>query len=244
MLVELSKSDIPEIKIRKTHGPHDMHNPSVAGVQSSFSKTYNQHNILFRPAFHSYLEPTEGVMNYGEIVLGQIAFGVLESNNKSEFNLNHASWIKVSDHSPLLTYKWPVSWEFGLTSIRPLYDQSVLEHQLKLATGVSFRLGPSSFLYLMNFYRLALRGVGEAEKFQHEEGLKLGFRLKFLEDLYINLYGEGFLRNGFKNEFITTVNYGLQVDLQFRVNSRISLKAGYRSRFKEEAFNTGAVINF
>lgn len=246
LLVELSKNETPEVNISKVKGPHIMHSPSYVGFKSQTSKDYNQHSLAFRPAFHSYLEPTDGVMNYGEIVLGQVEVGVLENTNNSEFkfNLNHASWIKVSDHSPLLTYKWPVSWEFGLTSVRPLYNQSVLEHRLDLATGVSFSLGDASFFYLMNFYRLAVRGTGLSEKFQHEEGVKLGFRLKLSKAFYANVFTEGFFRNGFKGKFIDDLNYGVQLDLQWKLTNYFSLSAKFQSRFKSELYGAGLIYTY
>lgn len=252
LLVELSKINLSESNqanvsgIEKRHGPHEMHNPKHFGVKSKFSKDYHQYNLFFRPAFHSYLEPTEGVMKHGEIVLGQISVGVLEDKNRSKFfyNLNSAQWINVSDHSPVLIYKWPFSWEFGLNSVRPLYDQSILEHQLKLATGLSFSLGDTSFLYLMNFLRLAARGTGSLEKLQHEQGVKLGFRLKLSNRLYVKIFGEAFLRNGFKESFIDKVNFGAQSHLQWQLSKSLSINLNYENRFNAHAYESGLIYSF
>ena len=214
--------------------PHKIHQASFFSLGTSYSEEATQYNLTLRPAFHSYLENPEGLMPYGEVIVGELSLGFFENSRtkSSEFNLNSAKWLKASDHSPVTTYKIPLSWSFDLSSSRPLFNQDFLEHSALLESGLSFKLSDLNFVYATSFIKASFIDSG-AQKLFHEEGLRLGLRLKLVKSLFFLSFVEAFLRNSIQKDFKWRVNYGGEIGLQKNLSEEWSLSLLHEERFEE-----------
>ena len=234
LLIERSKrNEKPEYEYNGSP-PHKIHQASFFSLSSSYSKEAYQYNLTIRPAFHSYLENPDGLMPYGEVIVGEISLGFFDNRltKNSEFNLNSAKWLKASDHSPVSTYKIPLSWSFDLSSNRPLFNQDFIEHSALLETGLSFKLSGLNFVYATSFIKASFIDSG-AQKLFHEEGLRLGLRLKIVKSLFVLSFVEAFLRNSVQEDFEWEVDYGGEFGIQKNLSKKWSFSLLHEERFEE-----------
>jgi hypothetical protein len=113
----------------------------------------------------------------------------------------------------------------------------MLEHSVYLETGLSFKLSGLNFIYGTTFVRASFLDNGGNKVF-HEEGVKLGLRLKIVKSLFILSFVEAFLRNSLQEDFEWRVDYGGEFGMQSTFSKNWSFFLLFEERFRERRATT------
>jgi len=245
LLINRSQFSEPSSKISNNlKPPHKMHPSSYFSAGYTYEDDLDKwFNISSRTAFHSLIEPSDGVMPDGEISLLNWQLGLRQRDNRYTLKLHNADWIKVVNLAPVKFYQPPVSWKMHLGSHRRLNGKERLEHFIKFSGGLSLALKNNSRVYLMSLTR-PLYTKEFDDKFLYDLGLEAGIKWQWTKQIHSHLQLEYFARNSIDQSFdLNNDLYRGLFESQWTLNG-YAFKATFKNHNKQYSSEVGFVSYF